>query len=147
MNSIELIIDVGRIVSFNEYLKAGIKKGKFGHYAFLYMNPDVREYKADIKDHIIKNYKELISSSPIIKKTSQFYIEWHYEVNSILKIDVSNINKIVEDSLFDAINSIMKLPKKKRINDVQVISSKMTKSNKNGPREIIKCTISLMEPI
>lgn len=145
-DSIELIIDVGKVLSFNEYLKAGIKKGRFGNYAYLYMNPKVRDYKTDIKRFIIKNYKSLITESTLLTKSNKFFIDWHYEVESVSKIDVSNINKIVEDSLFDAINHIKKLPKKNKINDVQVMSCRMTKSEKIGLREVIKCKISLYNP-
>lgn len=141
-DSIELIIDVGKILSFNEYLKAGIKRGRFGDYAYLYMNPKVRDYKTDIKRFVIKTYKSLIAESTLLTKSNKFYIEWSYEVESVSKIDVSNINKIVEDSLFDAINHIKKLPKKKQINDVQVMSCRMTKTTKTGPKEVIKCRIS-----
>lgn len=142
-NIIEFVIDVGMILSFNEYLKAGVKKGKTGkYYGFLYMNPDVRNYKLRIKEFIIKNYKELILETEWFKKSSKFNIDWHYEVDSIAKMDVSNIHKIVEDSIFDAINKIIK-PKKRKVNDVQVMKCTMEKSNKVGERQIIRCRISL----
>lgn len=137
----EFIIEVPKILSFNNYLKAGIKKGRSGSYAYLYMDSDVRKYKEYIKSFVINNYKEYILGSELFNPTNKFYIEWNYEVTNPDKIDVSNINKIIEDSIFDGINEVIAPVK---INDVQVVKCSMTKGAcKVLGTEVISCKISL----
>lgn len=141
----ELVIDVGKILSFNEYLKAGIKKGKWGDYAYLYMDPKVRKYKTKIKNYVIKHYKDAILASEILKtKGARFHIDWNYEVTNVDSIDVSNVHKIVEDSVFDAFNAVFKKAKlKHKLNDVRVKSFFAEKHELTGLVEILRCNIRI----
>lgn len=139
----EFILQLDKILSFNDYLKAGVKKGRRGHYAYLYMDPDVRKYKNGIKSQIIKNYKSVILESDLFTSSNKYRLEWDYYVTNIDKIDVSNINKICEDSIFDGINEVLK-SKKLKINDVQVRSYSATKHELTGLVETIKCKFYLV---
>jgi hypothetical protein len=103
---------VTRIFSENCYLAAGRKKKKIGNKQcfvfYLYKRQDVRQYQSKLEKALHRDYKQLLIDNAAFFASNKFRSTFKYQLReSIDRRDLSNMKKLLEDSLTNVIKKVL----------------------------------------
>lgn len=118
VQSLELSIKVNSVFSENTYLAAGAKVKKSKNkksgwitekkVPYLYKRSDVRLYQSKIESQLWKNYAAYIRDNHEFFSNSKFKTYFTYHLNhSINKRDLTNMKKLLEDSMTNMIKKVL----------------------------------------